>query len=227
MVDYSYIDQRNRIFATDADVDSADHLLNVSFDALGGNVKTYGILLSDSNSDLDTYGFSYSRKQIDGDITWAYFVDLATQRSIRQLEQYNANYLHLSLSATVNGKTFTLAHERLGTDDGQYGFSTPLATLHKFNGTADVFLATPKQGLDDSYLSIAGHLGNGRYAATYHSYAAVDSSPTISKLGQELDLQYTATLFENYKLGLKYAYYVAGDSKVDTQKYWMWISRTF
>jgi hypothetical protein len=32
--------------------------------------------------------------------------------------------------------------------DGVIGFSTPLATLHKFQGWVDKFLTTPANGID-------------------------------------------------------------------------------
>ena len=35
--------------------------------------------------------------------------------------------------------------------NGTIGFSTPLATLHKFQGFADVFLTTPASGITDAY----------------------------------------------------------------------------
>ncbi|MEI8045213.1 MAG: hypothetical protein WCL11_27625, partial [Verrucomicrobiota bacterium] len=36
--------------------------------------------------------------------------------------------------------------------NGTIGFATPLATLHAFNGWADMFLSTPANGLKDFYL---------------------------------------------------------------------------
>ena len=35
--------------------------------------------------------------------------------------------------------------------NGTIGFATPLATLHAFNGWADMFLTTPTNGLKDLY----------------------------------------------------------------------------
>ncbi|HXF15821.1 MAG TPA: hypothetical protein VN496_02395 [Burkholderiales bacterium] len=43
--------------------------------------------------------------------------------------------------------------EVLGSNNGQYAFQFPLATNHLFQGWADVFLTTPRQGIRDSYLS--------------------------------------------------------------------------
>ena len=35
------------------------------------------------------------------------------------------------------------------------GFTTPLATLHKFQGFADKFLTTPANGIRDTYIELA------------------------------------------------------------------------
>ena len=42
----------------------------------------------------------------------------------------------------------------LGSDGGNYGVMTPLATLHAHNGFADRFLVTPDQGLEDLFVSL-------------------------------------------------------------------------
>ncbi|MBK8545616.1 MAG: hypothetical protein IPL62_20060 [Caulobacteraceae bacterium] len=48
----------------------------------------------------------------------------------------------------------TVGGERLE-GDGVRGFSTPLATLHAFQGWADVFLATPPDGVRDLYAGVS------------------------------------------------------------------------
>ncbi|MFT5806450.1 MAG: hypothetical protein ACI9LG_000713 [Moritella dasanensis] len=52
----------------------------------------------------------------------------------------------------------------MGSDSGDYGFATPLATLHKFNGWSDQFLNTPTQGLADLYLSVSSKVAGGSAA---------------------------------------------------------------
>ena len=39
--------------------------------------------------------------------------------------------------------------------NGVKGFTTPLATLHKFQGWADKFLATPVNGIEDEYVNLS------------------------------------------------------------------------
>src|SRR3546814_12023345 len=53
--------------------------------------------------------------------------------------------------ATLDWQTFSLNgnYEVLGSDAGVFAFQTPLATLHKFQGWADLFLTTPSAGVRD------------------------------------------------------------------------------
>jgi hypothetical protein len=51
--------------------------------------------------------------------------------------------LHIEVGTTVASVNVKVGYELLGSDNGEYGFATPLATLHKFNGWADQFLGTP------------------------------------------------------------------------------------
>src|SRR3546814_12894255 len=50
--------------------------------------------------------------------------------------------------ATLDWQTFSLNgnYEVLGSDAGVFAFQKPLATLHKFQGWADLFLTTPSAG---------------------------------------------------------------------------------
>jgi hypothetical protein len=60
------------------------------------------------------------------------------------------NYWLGEASATYAGVTGLVGYEVLE-GNGTIGFATPLATLHAFNGWADMFLTTPANGLKDLY----------------------------------------------------------------------------
>ena len=114
----------------------------------------------------------------------------------------------------------------LGSDDGEYGFSTPLATLHKFNGWADKFLGTPAVGLQDLYFTASAKVGPGKLAATFHKF---DSDFESTDLGSELDLVYAMKFGKNYNAGVKGAFYTQGDDNTptDTNKIWVWFGTKF
>lgn len=135
---------------------------------------------------------------------------------------YKASYLNAELGVGVAGFTLTGGYEKLGSDNGVAAFQTPLATLHAFNGWADLFLATPAAGLQDKYVKLAKGFtipGVSTFNAqvVYHDY---DSDFGSIAYGSEWD----ASL--GFKAGpvamvLKYANYSAKAHAVDTEKLWV------
>ena len=140
---------------------------------------------------------------------------------------FDADYLLLEAGAVFNGITAKVGYEVLGSDDGAYGFATPLATLHKFNGWADQFLGTPAQGLVDTSVSLAGKVAGGGWMVVYHDFAADKASDTVDDLGSELDLQYSRKYAKNYYAGIKYAAYSGDSGRVDADKLWLWVGAKF
>lgn len=227
---YGYITQRNRIFAEAADIDSKDHLLNASYASDFGKLTAYAYLLEvDNNTDnsLDTYGISYSGSTKTDSVKWLYSAEFASQTSKTTTTDFDANYYMLEGGAVFSGVTAKVTYEVLGSDGGAYGFSTPLATLHKFNGWTDQFLSTPAQGLKDLALTLGTSLAGGKVTAVYHQFDADEASGGIDDLGSEIDLQYVTTVAEKVTLGVKYGNYSAGDTKVDTDKLWIWAGLKF
>nr|WP_245953113.1 alginate export family protein [Alteromonas aestuariivivens] len=227
---YGYLNQRNRIFAEAADIDSKDHLFNASYKSAIGKFTAYAYLLEmdiEAENALDTYGVSYAGSATSGDVKWLYSAEFATQSSESAAADFDASYLMLEGGAVFSGLTAKVTYELLGSDNGEYGFSTPLATLHKFNGWSDQFLSTPAQGLQDIAFTLAGSLAGGKWMAVYHEFDADEASAEIDDLGSELNLQYTTTVAEHVSLGVKYATYSAGDTNVDTDKLWVWLNTKF
>lgn len=227
-LEYGYLNQRNRIFAQGKDIDSKDHLLNASYKTAIGTIAAYGYLLEIDNgveNGLDTFGLSLNGTSEVGKQPISYKLEYATQDSDSATTSYTVDYFSAELGTLFSGISIKVGYELLGSDDGMYGFSTPLATLHKFNGWTDQFLSTPKEGLSDLYASIGGKLGGGKWALIYHKFDADKASDSVDDLGSEIDAVYTKSFTKNYSAGLKFASYSAGDSaagKVDTDKVWVW-----
>jgi len=223
-ISYSYIYKRNRIFAEAADVDSKDTLINVSYKTPIGKVTGYGYLLEvDNNTDnsLNTFGASLNGSTSSVNKI-KYKIEYATQTSDSGATEFDADYLALEGSMAISGVTAKIGYESLGSDSGNYGFSTPLATGHKFNGFADLFLTTPTEGLVDIYVTAATKLAGAKLVLTYHDFSADESSATVDDMGSEIDFVFAKKFDKNYSAGLKYASYSAGDIKVDTDKLWIW-----
>ncbi len=226
----AYLDKRNRIFSDDADIDSKDVILNGGFKTPVGKVVAYAYLLEvDNNTDnsLDTYGVSLKGKKKLGENTFAYAAEFATQEAN---DTSDTDYLMLEGAMTFGGITAKLGYESLGSDDGNRGFATPLATLHKFNGWADQFLGTPSQGLEDLYVTVAGKALGGKWAATYHDFSTDEALAGQDDIGDEINLVYTRKFGDDFSGGIKFADYNAGASafgKVDTKKAWLWAGYKF
>lgn len=157
-------------------------------------------------------------------------MEYAEQESETAIANYDADYLLLQAGVNLDPVNLRIGYEILGADNGRYGFSTPLSTLHAHNGWADTFLATPAQGLTDTYLNLSGSMLGGNWSIIFHDFNAEDSTATIDDLGRELDLQFLYPVSDNLSLGIKYASYSNGDagsSKADVDKFWLWLTATF
>jgi len=108
-------------------------------------------------------------------------------------------------------------YELLGSDNG-VGFSTPLATLHKFQGFSDKFLSTPAEGIQDVYLTVKGAVSGVNLSATYHD---LSSDINDKDYGSEIDLVAVYSINKNYKTLIKLATYSATDHATDTSKLWL------
>ncbi len=225
---YNYIEKRNRIFAEAADIDAEDHLFNASLKTGIGTVAAYAYLLeidNDTDNALDTYGVRFSGAQ--GNLSYA--AEYASQSAEAGALDADADYMMAEVGFNFGPVTVKGQYELLGSDDGGYGFSTPLATLHKFNGWADQFLATPAAGLEDIAISVGGKAGSGKWSVAYHDFST-DESTGADDLGDEIDLVYSMKFAKHYTVGVKGAFYSAGDDgsgKVDTDKIWVWLGAKF
>lgn len=224
-VTYAYINKRNRIFADEKDVDSKDHLFNASIKLPSGKLTGYAYMLevdNGSNNALDTYGVRYAGRAKGV----SYIAEFALQSNQAAEVEYDTTYTLLEASTKISSVSVKAGYESLGSDNGNKAFATPLATLHKFNGWADQFLATPNQGLNELYIKLGGKVGSGKWFAAYHSYSANQASAGVDDLGSEINLQYTTKL-SDFPVGIRYAAYSAGDIKIDTNKLWLWTSYNF
>jgi len=230
---YGYITKRNRIFAEAKDIDAKDHLINASYKTPAGKITVYSYLLEMDNgteNGLDTYGLRFNGSSTFGMQKVSYNLEYASQESDSATTPYQTDYISVEVSTALLGIGFKAGYELLGSDDGMYGFSTPLATLHKFNGWSDQFLATPKEGLADLYASIGGKFSSGKWAVIYHKFDANEASATVDDLGSEINAVYSKNFTKNYSAGIKLASYSAGDvasAKVDTDKIWVWVTAKF
>lgn len=228
---YAYLAQRNRIFSELADQQSKDHLLNVGYTTSLGKVTAYGYFLEEDNvaeTTYDTLGLRFAGKSKSSDtLSLIYALEYAMQDYEAAAVKNDADYMLAELGVDVSGFELLLGYESLGSDENTYGFQTPLATLHKFNGWADMFLVTPNQGLTDTYVSFGTSVAGAKVEVAYHTYDAEDGTAGVEDFGSEINVLIAKKFGKNYNAGLKYAAYSAGDINVDTDKMWVWVGASF
>ena len=221
-LDASYVDQINRIFGDDSPAgrfDSNSWFLNAGYKlpVEGMDVKLSGFayLLDLSNAGLssDTIGAKVTAKKGP----WAFAASYASQSDAGDNPtDYTADYYLAEASYKSNGFTAAAGYEVLGADDKSNGrFTTPLATLHKFNGFADVFLGTPTVGLEDLYIKggyKTGPVGSLPFINMFAVYHDFDSNEGGVDLGSEIDAVIATKIAKKLGVLFKYANYSQGDA---------------
>jgi len=234
-VDYSYIWDVDRIFGPDTNggqprrFESDSHALYASFSPVEGHkIGVYSYLLDFDNAaalSSQTYGVEYSGKF--GPISVAVAAASQTDYGDNPTD-YDAEYYMAELGTSIKGVGLGVGYELLGSDDGDKAFTTPLATLHKFQGWADKFLATPNGGIEDRYFKVTGNVAGVKLAAFYHDFEADEKAlDGIEDYGDEFDAVATYAVNNNLSVQLKYANYNADELSVDTEKVWFSVMLNF
>jgi len=223
---YSYVTNVNTIDGTNVDMSSSlVHLAFTGFSPL--RVVAYGYFLDFTNSsgDSKSLGIRATGEAAIGEPLKAmYTLEYAKQSEYADAPStVDADYLFGE--AGVKGAAFmaSIGYEVLG-GDGTYGFSTPLATKHAFNGWADIFLSTPVDGLKDAMVTVGTTVTGVKLQGVYHDFTADNGG---ANYGTEIDLLAVKKFAEHYTLGAKYANYSSDGYAVDTRKYWVWVQAGF
>jgi hypothetical protein len=139
----------------------------------------------------DTYGIRGAGAIPGDEVAYNYSFSYAKQMDNGgSAQNFDVDYFAGEIGATFGGMSVTAGVEILD-GDGVTGFTTPLATVHKFNGFADVF-AGPSlglggglpEGLADYYLTVGFKAGDVPVKLTYHSF---DTARSGAFLGSEID----------------------------------------
>lgn len=223
---YAYVFNVNRIFGES--VDAGDHthnthLINLDYELAGG--KLSGYYFSIDNEDAlglsnNTLGVRYSGKVND----FSYTLEFASQSDAGDNpNSYDANYYLLDGSYKTGNASFGIGMEVLGGDvSGGQGFTTSLATLHKFQGWADVFLGTPSAGIEDIYLNGSYKVNGYTFKAIYHDFSSDEGSVS---LGTELDLLVTKKLTKRLSGLFKFASFDSDDAGFSSRdKVWLMLT---
>ena len=228
-VDLAYVQQVNRVFGKDSPVgryNGSNYLANVSYQTSAGKLTGFAYLLDFREAPQDsteTFGARFTGERAVQKIKLAWLASYA-----RQQERAN-NPLRFEESYYIAELTGTFRKYSLGAGvevlegDGVKGFTTPLATVHKFDGWADKFLTTPPNGLERRYVTLGyttkgvGVLETVTANAVYHKF---ESNRLGIDYGSEVDLQVQGK-WRRFNGMLQYADYSADRFATDTRKYWL------
>jgi hypothetical protein len=232
VINAGYIGNVQTFTATTENINAP--ILNVSY-KIGdyGNIIGYGYWLDYTEKEnyeksSETYGLRFSNFMKPGDTLklsenygvvytaeWAHQQDYGHGQT-----NYEADRINLMGGLTAYNVTLQGAMEQLDGSGINKTFDTPLGTNHAFQGWADLFLITPKDGIRDVFGTAIVALDRGNLILTgvYHDFS--DDTGQIH-YGDEWDFQVTKKFGKHYSLLAKYAYYNADKFNTDTQKIWL------
>ncbi len=229
-----YVDRVHRILGDDSsqgEWDSDSHLVQVETRTPVGQLTGYGYLLDFETAPLQssaTWGarLTGSRPLASGPaVTWD--VEYARQAEYGgNPVDFDLDYLALSAGLKTETRYASLGFERLD-GDGARGFGTPLATLHAYQGWADLFLATPASGLRDLNIKAGITLPVGarklKLAAAVHDFTDADGALDY---GREFDASAAMALTPALSLEFKAARF-DGDLPAFADRTKVWVTLEF
>jgi len=235
-LDATYAISQRTIFGVDSPSEHFDGdlvLLNAAYDGARVDVSAFSYLLdyeARPTFSTGTYGvLLLGNAPLGGGVTVNGMASYAAQSDLGSNPgDYSVDYLALEAGAAIRGISLGAGYELLGSDEGRAAFQTPLATMHAFNGWADLFLTTPAAGLEDYYLK-AGYtpatplIPGLSFAVAWHSYSADFG-------GAEYGTEWNASL--GARLGpvamlVKFADYQADGFGADKQIVWVQAEYSF
>ena len=236
VIDATYFNRVNRVYGPDSPqghYEGNSGLLNVSYQTKAGKITAFSYLLDFDDLPLvpaavrdsdRTLGLRFAGEQPVGKGKIAYAASYAQQTDYADNPlDFDLDYKFVEVVGTYDRFSLGVGTEVLE-GNGVKGFTTPLGTLHKFQGWADKFLATPANGIDDKYLTAGvtlkkvGGLDSIALVAAYHDYEAqrIDAD-----YGHEINVSLAGKIGK-VAVMLKLADYEQGTlaNARDTQKVW-------
>lgn len=220
-LNYAFVGQVNRIYGSDADaplapgfanvqdITSDVHLFNASYAGIPGvTLGAYAYIMNFEDVgawDNNTFGGSAK-----GD--WfglTLYGELAWQDKASVLGDQDALYGHATVTKNLKTDSCDFGALTLGVEHLDAGFKTPLATVHAFNGFADVTdpgrISGAHNGLTDAYLSHTLPIFWGmKWSNIVH---AMGDNSLSADYGWEYDSVLTKKFDEHFTAIAKFAYF--------------------
>jgi hypothetical protein len=235
-VELAYIDEVRRIFGEQQQGQAKRHehssqFINLDYQGFdSGRLQAYYIDLNNQAAPAlssTSIGLRFSGQQQNVHYT----LELAQQSDAHQNPvNYTANSSLLEGGFKWRKTRFNFGREVLGEDHANGRFTTPLATLHKFQGWSDVFLGggsgNVSGGIEDRYIQAKRDFYGVKTSVVYHQFSADRTISGGNQFGREYGLSFT--LPHTYgSVSLKMSRYQAQNFGSDTSKLWLTLSGKF
>lgn len=228
-LDYGYLWSVQRVFGDEREVEG--HLLWAPVDAgAAGTVTPYAFLLdfeapAAAASSGATFGTEWTGARDAAGVAWGWELEAARQldHGSHPRADLEVDYLHAKAAAGFGAVRLETEWEVLE-GDGRHAFQTPLATLHKFDGWADVFLTTPPDGLEALAVAATGAAGELGWTVRLWDFSA---ERTGAAYGREADAELTWRSSWGQTFALKAALYQEDGFFRDVAKAMAWTSWSF
>ncbi len=238
---YTYVIQVNRINGSKSpggQWDTNTHLFRIAYDKLPIGTLTgfaYFMDISDAAAASNqTFGIRLTGNQDLGkgfkglyELTWAHQKNYQNSPAT-----FSLDYFQIVGGLAYQGATAKVGYELLE-GNGSQSFRTPLATLHAFQGWADMFLATPAGGIEDLYFSLGYKATEVPYWGTISGLVVYhDFSPDIAgpDLGEEVNFKLAVTpkIYQQKVIfSIEMADFSGSPILPDVRKFWLTATLAF
>lgn len=226
---YGYFDRYKHVNTRKHDIGA--HFLNANYKVTKGtSVTGYAYLTefkkngAEQNS-AKTFGLRVNGKEkINDTFSALYTAEYAKQTDYKDGRDADSKYYMLSGGVGIKGWDFRLNNEFLEGATNGSEFQPHFGTNHLFTGWADLFLNTPGQGIDDTFVSVVGKFMGAKIKAEYHM---IDSDLSVNgddEYGTEFDLGIYKKFRKNIIGSVEYAKFNQEDTslgKGDIEKFWL------
>ena len=219
--------EHNPLRSTDLNADI--EVLNASWKFGVGTLTGYGYFADMEDAPAlsnQTLGLRFNGKTgLNDNLDLLYTAEFAQQSDYSDGSAViDAEYIHGVIGVGMKNVSVQVGYELLASNDGMFGFFTPFATLHAHNGWADIFLGTPAEGLEDTYLNVTAKVAGLKLVGVYHDFSSDFGGMDY---GSEIDLMVAKQFGKHYSGMLKFADYSSDGYVVDTTKFWVMAGASF
>ncbi|MGZ3366890.1 MAG: alginate export family protein [Caulobacteraceae bacterium] len=226
---YLYIAKVDRNLGQTADYVSRSHGLTAAYafaPQLRAEGFVYALDLKPARAESTlTEGVRLTGQEALGGVKLTYAGSYASQTPhAANPASFRIPYWMGEIGAAAGPLTAKADYESLGSD-GKRGFSTPLASLHVYQGWADVFTTTPARGVDDFNVSVTyapafrwRNLSGPQLFVRHHDFTYAQGA---GGLGTEWDAQAQVTVARGLTALIKFADYRGPAAFPSRRKLWL------